>query len=536
MLFGNDSAEDDDLLLECEVDQSVELSARPVVTGRWGTGKSASLILGTKTLSEALRGVDSEFDRIWLIDERSIDSKALVAHFGRQSDARLFAAQLRQLWKGEILRRMSLILATLREQNYRSLSGDHWTYVMKAKQSSSFWSSLWSQLPNIAKILSQENSTRFESIESLKGDVEEIFSDHAERAIRSCLWDIKKLPSSKALSPIVAIEPIDTPNSALEDEASLANEVVSSLLNVFLEVFKVSQRQPIEVRLAIPWHRITNQRLTFPHKLQSYTTRLTWKPDELRAFINRRILWEFRRVGRTFSEKGTRDPWGALFESEVRNGRCSPVCFEDSFSYVLRHTHHRPRDVQQIARLAVFYAASDSRRSVDDVLHCRGGQKVGGKSLVQAVHEFCRDGADFLIVEAGRRIPGLRNVAERLRNVSVPFSIDDLEQRLMKDSSGDSVSDAIRYLWDAGIIGVQKVLLGGKGRQRVFPDENRAEFRNKNNAVFQPYYFFYYNYENENIESLLEDDDPSIETSLILHPRTYEIFFPKIQTLHPIGI
>jgi len=62
-------------------------------------------LLGNAALTQALRTVDSRIDRLWYMDEGSIDTSYLIAQQQSMDNHRMFRNSLELLWRGEIVRR-----------------------------------------------------------------------------------------------------------------------------------------------------------------------------------------------------------------------------------------------------------------------------------------------------------------------------------------------------------------------------------------------------------------------------------------------
>jgi hypothetical protein len=307
IFFGNEVAENDDLLTACPIHQLSHQTQKPIITGRWGSGKTASLLLGNTRLSETLKGIDERSERLWYVNEGALDTTAITRLFVSE-DKKNFTQSLEKLWDTEILRRAVLILGHLAATSELG-SGIHWKFVHNAIKAPNLRESIWTQLPAAIKIIAGLDSGQTEALDDLKGHFEDLFSRKARDYVQQCL---KELPP-EAPRPVIGTEPIDTPTSVLEEQAGLAQAVITALLNLYVANYQPSSRQLLEVWLAIPWHRYSSEQVNFPQKLIQYKAYLQWAPSELRAFIDRRILWEFRRVGRHYSAKGSQDEWLTLF-------------------------------------------------------------------------------------------------------------------------------------------------------------------------------------------------------------------------------
>ena len=102
--------------------------------------------------------------------------------------------------------------------------------------------------------------------------------------------------------------------------------------------------------------------------------------------------------------------------------------FEDSFSYFLRRTHHRPRDLQTLAYNAIFHNTEMNNNLIDlydslfDTL----------KSII--IKNSFRNSGDIIgksfLKEGERRFPKLKELKKCLNNIEVPFSYEKLSKRI----------------------------------------------------------------------------------------------------------
>lgn len=449
-IFGNEHAAADDLLEECYVPPPGTAVGHPILVGRWGTGKTGLLLNRNAMLSKQLRAQDPNTDRIWYLDETGIQLQTLQrVQELCEADEHLVKRVLEDLWKSEILRCAVSSLHHLYDY-YGRPQGDHWdevnNLVGKAKTSS-----VWEWVPALFGTFTAEEKKN--SLQYLMDRLREISSKQLMDNVQACLRDIQGNP----IQPSVAIEPIETPDSAIEDETDLAQTLVTCLLNVFYKFFQPSSRQLLRVEISIPWHRYVRDAVGEPQKLTPFIGRFKWTPTSLKGFINKRIEWEFRRVGRSFVAKGNQDAWSALFEPTVRNSVTKTP--EDSFEYVLRHSQYRVRDVLRMTRMAVEYEAVKREVHVDSVLRGRGGLKVTEKILNAAIRRACNDTSVERVLEASRRFPDIGRYIEALRGISVPFDFNELTKKrwssILEGKPKDEVFKAFEQLWSSGIIGIQ---------------------------------------------------------------------------------
>ncbi len=251
--------------------------------------------------------------------------------------------------------------------------------------------------------------------------------------------------------PLIAIEPIETPFSDLE-ENSLAQEVVSELVNVFQQEFQPDETQLLDIIISVPWHRFAhNSQVNLTQKVRQYVEHVKWNKDSLKVFIENRIKWEFKRVGRLQSARQGVG-WASLFEPMVHNDYTRIAFNEDSFSYVLRHTNYRPIEVQLIARTAVKICSERTGRTKDDILKGVGGIKVSGSHIRAAVTDYVEGTARDRKSESYRRFRDLEEVVSNLKGLKIPCKPEVLAERFPEAISNQ---EAFSWLWQSGMLGIE---------------------------------------------------------------------------------
>lgn len=529
LIFGNENAEKDPLLRDCYVNHGPK--NKQIITGRWGTGKTAHILATHKLLSETLGIINERQRRLWYLEESELNTDQIIDAF-YELEPRKFQRRLKSIWIGEIYRRMAILLTTLRPI-YSKTNGSNWDLVVSYSEEKAYKKTLWQQIPNALKVLKLIDGEQGNAIEGIQSSISALFSEEIKEAVQLCLVDIKE----HNIQPVIAIEPIDTPFSALEGEESLAQQVISALLNVFQSDFQYTDDQLIRLIISVPWHRYTTENINLPQKLAQYDTYISWDKTRLRNFINERIKWEFKRTGRSFSTKGRQDAWDALFKSELYNKYCTPYLYESTFEYVLRHTNYRPRELQRITRNAVEICARKINKSQEYVLKGQGGVKVDGSHIREAVSNYSRRATNDLIDESKRRFHHVNDITETLKGISIPFLESTLEERLPKEID---LSTALSTLWDSGILGVEAYCCSPSHTREVIelmPSKNYKFHRNVANEELHRWYFFEYNWDGEIVELLNRyRSSDKVNLQLILHPRMFETFGVHVSNKWPIGI
>ena len=537
-LFGNEHAAVDDLLEDCYIPPPGTAVGSPILVGRWGAGKTGLLLHRNAKLSNKLRSIDPCIDRIWYLDETGLQLQTIKrVEELCNADMHLVKRVLEDLWQSEILRCAVSNLHHLYDY-YGRPEGDHWNQAVGLLGKSSS-SSVWELVPALFGAFSSKEKA--DSLQSLLDKLREISSKKLMDILQACLRDIRDDP----IQPSVAIEPIETPNSAIEAETDLAQVLITCLLNVYYKHFQPSSRQLLRVEISIPWHRFMRDEVGEPQKLTPFIGRFKWTPSSLKAFINKRIEWEFRRVGRSFSAKGNQDAWAGIFNPTVRNSVTGT--HEETFSYILRHSQYRVRDILRMTRMAVETEAVSRDVDVDTILHARGGLKVTEKSLRAAVRRACSDTSTERVLEATRRFPHVSEHIESLRGIAIPFDFNALKKRWSHhatSTSTDVVFRAFDELWRSGIIGIQLRALSKAATSQLKGSIGSGclsrSMQSDSGAVF---YVFDHLSDRKPYEILTtfdhsggKNEHHDIRANIVVHPMMFEYLDVRPLEDHPIGI
>jgi len=540
LVFGNENAESDTLLNDCYVNGSNIVASKPILVGRWGSGKTAILLHQGQALDRKLKSIDKKYTKIWYLREDSLDL-AELRNLQKQSfeNSHVFLKSLEAIWKAEILRVVSRQLSILREY-YGNNGGKHWDYISSIHPKNNFFKSLWRSIPEVLDVIKGSSEHRREAAKGIQNNISEFFNSKLFDKVQECLEDIE----NHELQPLVIVEPIDSPQSPLDESSGLARSLITALLNVYRNSFEPTDDQRVIVKMSIPWHRYDVDKLEYPQKIHQHTGQVYWTIKGLREFINKRIEWEFARVHRTFSKKGNLDAWNLFFGETITNKHCEGKIKENSFLYVLRHTHHRARDLIRVSRMAVEYLVmkSDGIKSIDDILKSHDNPVISESVLRAAVRDYCKSTIDIRIAEAGRRFQKLRTCLQQLYGINVPFSRNDLERRIknfhQQYCSNANVVERLIQFWESGIIGLEiytsdiekheslKERLGSG--LRFYKKDKRIKYRR--------WYLFEYN-SKRNFQSAVQGfgNEQDVTVNFILHPMTFENLTPVVARDCPKG-
>jgi len=541
VLLGQESAEVDTLLYKCAIPKNIE-GYKSIITGRWGTGKTAVLLLRNEALKRKLEELNVDWREAVYINESAMDIVQILS-IKEKEESLMFNQKVEIIWKGEIIRRAIMLLnALLPIYKHIDTNAFHWKIIKGSKKIGALSMPLWKQIPNILKFIG-DSAERSEVIDDCSIRFSDIFQENIFQEIQKCLRDIK----NEEIQPRIIVEPIDTPTSALEEHTGMAQTIITSLLNIYQSNFIKSDDQLLRVDIAVPWHRYSVLKLNFPQKLIAYKAYLSWTKQELRNFINIRLNSEFENVGRGFSKKGNLDEWDSIFVKTIANDYCYPSVTEGSFEYILRHTHHRPRELQRITRMCIETCSKRTGKSVSDVLKGSAGIRISANHIKEAIRNFTIDAWTMeIMIEAERRFMGINEVVSNsLYGLPVPFAIDDLKKR---ESDYNKIMKNLDLLWQAGIIGIQLKCLKNREdkkcsencrvRINILPsDEAKKKYTNKKNEFCCKWTFFEYNWSGDQNEIIHHfQEDPFISIKYIIHPKGFETLLPKVSTNWPVGI
>lgn len=533
LIFGQENAEWDKLLYECPIYHPPEISEKQILTGRWGAGKSAILFLRNKKLTQLLKTINEKESLRWYLNESSFDALELTKLREDTKNEEIFVRQLEQIWHSEIVRTTCILLNLLRP-NYKNNQGKHWDFVSRIAKMRDIDIPLWSRIPEVLSAVFDKKEL-YKDAQKWTSSLQGIRNTKAYNSMQDCLHDI----GDQEIKPIVAIEPLESPKSKLEKNG-IAQPVITALLNVFIKSFASTPNQHLEIQFSIPWHRYINDNLDMPQKIPSLVGNVKWQKKKLRQLINLRIGWEFKQLDRSINLKGDLDFWDMLFENKVKNDYCRPAIYEESFSYIARHTHHRARDILRIARTAVEHQSSISNCTIDEVLKCKKVSKVSGNTLKEATRKNNFVTTKEIISESQRMYPKIFKLIDAIRGVAVPFSSDNLKGKL-KDELGDEInsSEALKQLWQSGIIGTEIIPNSTNAfhfLMQTMEKEALQQYESLNKKLHR-WYLFEYNSSAGITEILSKYKESSeITVHLILHPSTFENLSQHISQECPLGV
>lgn len=538
LVFGNESAIDDPLLDECNIRPPSIFGHETIFRGRWGTGKTATILLKNKKLSDCLREISPDLEYSWYLNEAGLTPDGVFSlrqcYKGNDNSLKLV---IENLWRSEIIRIYTILLSNMRA--IYDVRGEHWDNLSRFHKKHNLVNTVWQNIPTVQQS-ERAAAILINAVSDFLDRMRNQYSTNIESCIQKCLEDIKHYD----VQPCVAIEPIETPESPIEQQDSeLAQQIIVSLINLYQNKYAYSEkrRQFMRIMISIPWHRSIHAFVREPQKLTQYEALFRWSKLSLREFINKRINWELDHVRRHVTRRHDIDDWSILFPENVRNKTCHRM--ENSFGYLIRHTHHRARDVQRLARYIVesqvrLSRDRDQNISIDHVLSGQNREKgITPTAVIDGVREGSKKSSEDRIEEASRRYSLIRTIMEHFRGVSVPLTFDDFEARLGGENVGGY--EAGDMLWEAGIIGLCISPKTEKAKNDIksrLGDDCRYEFSSLQGKLLKtPYFLFEYNCSDEKIEKMLLNY-PDCDVNIVFHPMFFESFGMKITSDFPIGI
>lgn len=387
-------------------------------------------------------------------------------------------------------------------------------------------------------MITKSNKDTIDSAIKVRDTINELLDNNLLKNIQCCLRDI----SGDKVFPAIAIEPIETPNAGSEKMPNLTECIINSLLNVYISQFDKTSEQLIKLEIAIPWHRYKISQLDSPQKLtQHFHRHLSWKENNLRKFINQRIAYEMGRVNSKLLKKSSKnDYWTMLFTPKVKNSSFISKIDEDSFRYILRHTHHRARDVLRLTRMCVEVYAEKKDCSPENILKGDYG-RIPDYILKEVLNSNGSLFTSERITESERKFYDIDLYLNILRKFKTPFTLDEFQEKIMKLELGSVLNQSLNIFWESGLIGVEINLdnVNHEDLKLKFHDsyqEYKRLYLIDNVKIVSKLYFFEYSFNGELNDLISICENSNLNFSYVLHPMTFEYFAPSLKEAEcPIG-
>lgn len=551
-ILGPDAAQHDSNLFKYFI-ESQSNSNQPILVGRWGTGKTTSLIYRCQELLTYMgAGAQNFFEdtNICMIEESDVDE--LIA----SDQVRLIKSSgierkfiFERMWSMEIFRRVILILSWMRRENKDVLTGSHWDELNYDYMASNIPTNLLKSADLAGRIIKGIIGVSVGD-DDLK--ISDFFSERRKKFVNLCILDLMK---NNIPIPIICIEPIETPLSNIEGKGSLANDLVASLLNCWYKNFCDERNgNLVKVCLSIPWHRYDLSELRAPQKIQEFTETVLWEKKQLREMINSRLSWHMDQCPtRVFRDEELRDPWSTFFPEFVTNGSCTDPenAMEDSFDYVCRHSSLRARDFIRLTRAAIMQYSDNDRDSAWEFFD--NGGSVNEESLKLGVSAQADSISKERLIEAQNKFSNFEffirddYIDQVVRGMESSISqqlFSDYILNRTTDISGDTREEFINKLWESEIIGVSIELDERSEDYRYlvkrFFENSSSDLQNLENpisdgrCVQRVGFIFSFSAKGAKNYSKLIQDFPNCK--VVVNPVFNEHFGVRVRERYPLGV
>lgn len=223
---------------------------------------------------------------------------------------------------------------------------------------------------------------------------------------------------------------------------------------------------------------------------------LRWTPHELLEYVE-------RRISHALNLEHIEGAWHRLFPFDVTNGAVKKVK-EDSFLYLLRHSHWRPRQVQ-LYLLRIFRLMDESRQPASEEMFRRAVKLQAEETIREEFHE------EYLV-----EYPGIATTLRKLETVSLKsvMKYADVAKAISKVSLFEQpapVDQTLLRLFHLGVLGVRATLQGPRAAQ------TDASIQQQRQDVAYRYYY-----------NTLQSNPFTEDATVAFHP----MFFEYLNILH----
>lgn len=554
-LFGDERAEYDYKRLsdcyvpEIELGEKIKNEEEIILTGKWGTGKTACMLMAHQDLDKLLYKMGGTVNRIWYLDQNCLDISALIELKNKMSDdSSKIIRVMEKIWYAEIIRTEAQILSKLKNY-YDYSSKSHWKEIIKISYLFDKYNFFWKSIDSLLDIIFKKRA----SLGTIQYDFETLLSDKMFTDIQKCLLDIK----GNKIQPVIVIEPIESPTQNFNSRLGLAHALVVALMNTFTNYFVRNKRQLMKVQIIVPWHLLPcylaysgessswgenyGVQVDRPQHVYQYITQIECNKKRLYEIIKKRIEWEFKRAKKNFQG----DAWNILFCEEVKGEHSKKICFEKSFDYICRHTPHRARAIIRVARECVKEFLKKENLKKTQFLQMYKNPKIDENTIRKVVKRLNMVFTQELLYESKRRYAGLDRILNKMRSLKIPCDRETFETHIGKESDIEKV---INTLWTCGFLGIEvslsKQTLNEKIERESYKkkitselgDDTFIEYRYKG-EIIPKWFLFNYNFDrNPNYILIYYNKKTYSLAKIIFHPITFSMYEIRSTADYPIGI
>lgn len=195
-LFGSENAEADQLLFDCKVEKTKPSEAKSIITGRWGTGKTAIVFLQNENLINELNAINPDLKDVWYLSEGGLNFKKISEIYYESNNQQYhFESLMSEFWKIEVVRIYCLLLFHLRHK-FKHHEGGHWNLVFHLAKTRNLRKSVSEYMIPFINILHPTKNVESDVSEITK-KISELANNETYRSVKS-VYKISKTTAKKS--------------------------------------------------------------------------------------------------------------------------------------------------------------------------------------------------------------------------------------------------------------------------------------------------------------------------------------------------
>jgi hypothetical protein len=169
----------------------------------------------------------------------------------------------------------------------------------------------------------------------------------------------------------------------------------------------------VEIKAFIPHDQYLSTGLRDADKISEIHTQIRWTEETLKSLVSKRLRAQKNVGGLSFGHI-----WREVFPLRIRNSHYGIE--EDSFSYLVRHTMMRPRQMQM---------------HLTELANSQKGSNIDPSTVPRIIRESCENMTRFFISEYKITVPELPNLFRALRKQENVMTFDKLQSIILSAAS-----------------------------------------------------------------------------------------------------
>jgi|GEM_PF-866337 len=281
-------------------------------------------------------------------------------------------------------------------------------------------------------------------------------------------------------------------------ELTFMSYLLEGMILAVRDIRSLPSFKHIDLLVTVPSDRFHDLQLRERAQIETeHVTYIDWRPRELWDFANTRIAWALGITGEESEEV-----WYKIFPKTIHNRVLADVR-EDSFLFLARHSHWRPRDLQRYIS-AIISEMKESGSPADDELFHR--------VISETSREIVNTGFIPEYQKSFPKLEALLNKLESIPNLPTAISYEQLKSyvREFPYANGASIEDTMVRLFDMGVVGVRK------SRARKMKGVNGTIKQNKVHVAYS------FSYNSRSKHPFVGEDE------LVFHP----LFYDRLDLTH----